>query len=158
MSELRAFATSKFNAICPDGNVEAEFYRIIQNRVSSGKGVAFYPFRRLYKRHLNSFLSNYATNDAFRGRVSNNREELIKALECPDSRYWLAGHDDLELHAVQEEDGELREGQFACGNCARKGKYARNTTHIELQTRSSDEPTTLFVKCRTCGKTYRFSS
>ena len=112
----------------------------------------------MYKRCLQSFLSNYASNEPFRGRIGKNRDEVLKALKCPDSRYWITDQDDLELPGLSDDETELREGQFACSNCARKGKYARNTTHIELQTRSADEPTTIILNCNSCRKTYRFSS
>lgn len=159
MAELRTHARSRFDAICPGEDIEREFHRIIQGRVTSGKDVAFYPFRRLYKRHLQSFLSNYAQNETFRDRVTGNRDELLFALRAPDSRHYTADTDDILPQDEEEEgEGELREGQFSCSNCARKGKYARNTSHIELQTRSADESTSVYVNCFGCGRTYRISS
>lgn len=41
-------------------------------------------------------------------------------------------------------------GEFTCRKC--KGS---KTTHYALQTRSSDEPMTVFVTCLTCGNRWR---
>ena len=41
-------------------------------------------------------------------------------------------------------------GEFTCGRC--KGN---KTTHYAMQTRSADEPMTVFVSCLTCGKRWR---
>ena len=41
-------------------------------------------------------------------------------------------------------------GEFTCARC--KGT---KTTHYSLQTRSADEPMTVFVSCLTCGKRWR---
>ena len=41
-------------------------------------------------------------------------------------------------------------GEFVCRKC--KGS---KTTHYALQTRSSDEPMTIFVTCLTCGSHWR---
>lgn len=49
-----------------------------------------------------------------------------------------------------EESKSETEGAFACPNC--KGK---NTSYYELQTRSSDEPMTIFASCNDCGKKFR---
>lgn len=39
---------------------------------------------------------------------------------------------------------------FTCGKCKSK-----RCTHYELQTRSADEPATIFVTCLDCGKNWR---
>ena len=41
-------------------------------------------------------------------------------------------------------------GEFVCRKCG-----GNKTTFYALQTRSSDEPMTLFVSCLTCGKRWR---
>ena len=55
----------------------------------------------------------------------------------------------------EKKEQERLEGQFSCSNCARKGVYSRNTSHIELQTRSADESSTIFVTCHTCNRKFR---
>ena len=43
-------------------------------------------------------------------------------------------------------------GEFTCRKC-----NGNKTTHYALQTRSADEPMTLFVTCLTCGKRWKTS-
>lgn len=42
------------------------------------------------------------------------------------------------------------DGQFTCGKCK-----SRKTTFYEMQTRSADEPMTVFVQCLNCGKRWK---
>lgn len=39
---------------------------------------------------------------------------------------------------------------FTCKNCKKK-----DCTYYEMQTRSADEPATIFITCQTCGKHWR---
>ena len=39
---------------------------------------------------------------------------------------------------------------YVCGNCK-----SRECTYYEQQTRSSDEPTTVFLTCLKCGKNWK---
>lgn len=62
--------------------------------------------------------------------------------------------DALNKHAHKEalslkKDGET-EGQYTCHKCKTK-----NTSYYALQTRSADEPMTIFVTCLTCGKRWK---
>ena len=45
---------------------------------------------------------------------------------------------------------EARTNKFKCGRCKK-----RKTTYYELQTRSADEPMTVFITCLNCGKRWR---
>ena len=40
--------------------------------------------------------------------------------------------------------------QFLCTRC-----YKRECTYYEMQTRSADEPTTVFITCLNCGKNWK---
>jgi len=42
------------------------------------------------------------------------------------------------------------DGAFQCSKCKSK-----KSTYVELQTRSADEPATIFVQCLNCGKRWR---
>lgn len=57
---------------------------------------------------------------------------------------------DLARNEIQEANGIGGGGEFVCRRC--KGN---KTTHYSLQTRSSDEPMTVFVNCLTCGARWR---
>ena len=45
---------------------------------------------------------------------------------------------------------EARTNKFKCPRCRKK-----ETTYYELQTRSADEPMTVFITCLNCGKRWR---
>ena len=48
------------------------------------------------------------------------------------------------------EEVQAMTDQFKCGRCK-----SRKCTYYELQTRSADEPTTIFVTCLNCGKRWK---
>jgi transcription elongation factor S-II len=56
--------------------------------------------------------------------------------------------------AISEHQLSMQEGtpsdMFRCGRCGKN-----NCTYTQLQTRSSDEPMTTFVFCRTCGNRWK---
>lgn len=68
--------------------------------------------------------------------------------------------DDINKAKVQAADSmrsdwaethlDIKEGVYQCRKC--KG---RKTTQFELQTRSADEPMTMFIKCITCGNQWK---
>ena len=170
MTEMRKYAVDQFEVMMPGyGEIaESMLYQTIGDQLAAvGKrGMDFYDFRRAYKTKLQSVLENakagnlkttlatIATehdDDAKRERI---REIILQPSKNLRPDLWSLPIDDDHSEGTEE----LREGTFACGNCARKGLYAKNTSHYEKQTRSADEPSTVFMHCHTCGKDYRFSS
>ena len=96
-------------------------------------------------RVMNSIIQNYylgyfKNEDDFNVKIQNGNHTWAPNL-------WEVRYDDVKK--------ELLEGQFSCSKCARKGVYSKNTSHMELQTRSADESSTIFVECHTCGYKYR---
>ena len=51
---------------------------------------------------------------------------------------------------MYEDVAEAMTDQFKCGRCKQ-----RKCTYYELQTRSADEPATIFVTCLDCGKNWK---
>ena len=49
-----------------------------------------------------------------------------------------------------EKHGLVTEGVYKCGKCG-----CKKTTQYEQQTRSADEPMTLFITCKNCKNTWR---
>lgn len=45
---------------------------------------------------------------------------------------------------------DIKDGMYQCRKCG-----GRKTTQTQLQTRSADEPMTLFIKCFTCGNQWK---
>lgn len=164
---MRIYATNVLESEFPGrgSGIENIIFEITKEdlALSGCKGMDFYPFRKKYKNRLQSILENLA-NDASQLKeslqkvgdldhvhvvLSNNPKEWNRKL-------WALDEDDEEKE--QDEPSEMREGTFDCTACARKGLYSKNTSDYQRQTRSADEPMTIFMHCHTCGKNYRFSS
>jgi transcription elongation factor S-II len=56
----------------------------------------------------------------------------------------------LREQSQLEGNKALATNRFQCNRC-----HKRECTYYELQTRSADEPTTIFVNCLNCGKRWR---
>ena len=66
--------------------------------------------------------------------------------------HWKSLIDEKEKieKALYEKDRGGATDQFKCSKCKK-----RECTYYELQTRSADEPMTIFVTCLNCGKRWR---
>jgi transcription elongation factor S-II len=84
--------------------------------------------------------------------VTSERKQAIakakrEAAEAADQD-WAENNNDKILETIGVKPTE---GMFPCPKCKSK-----RTTFNEMQTRSADEPTTKFCKCRDCGHQWRF--
>ncbi len=81
-------------------------------------------------------------------------EDLRKARENLMKEESLKRRSDLDQlvrEKIQKSQGiNSAGGEFTCSKC--KGT---KTTHYSMQTRSSDEPMTVFVCCLNCGKRWK---
>ena len=70
-----------------------------------------------------------------------------RKFEAARSDFW-----DNHREKVMKMNGldSSTEGEFTCKKCKQS-----KTSYTALQTRSSDEPMTLFVRCLTCGNRWR---
>ena len=57
-----------------------------------------------------------------------------------------------KINSLREDSQKItvEEGIYKCSRCG-----GRKTTQYEMQTRSADEPMTIFITCVTCGKTWK---
>jgi transcription elongation factor S-II len=76
------------------------------------------------------------------------RENAMKSsvMERRSDYYQVNRDNILRANGINPNIG----GEFVCSRC--KGN---KTTHYAMQTRSADEPMTVFVSCLTCGKRWR---
>jgi DNA-directed RNA polymerase subunit M/transcription elongation factor TFIIS len=95
-----------------------------------------------------------------------NARLMKRVLEKELSMHDLARLDDMELYPENwktlQDQQLVREQKLLEGNkmaatdmfkCNRCGK--RETTYYEMQTRSADEPMTIFITCINCGKKWK---
>lgn len=100
-------------------------------------------FKRLFLGRVRDIIQTFKYND------KTNIVSKLKSKEVLLSK--LHEMDNLWEHEVVEEDQSIytkviQDGMFKCTNCK-----SWKTTYVEKQTRSADEPMTLFITCHECG-------
>jgi transcription elongation factor S-II len=118
-------------------------------------------FMEIYKQHFRSIVSNLhpqspVKNPRLLHRVLEGEFEL-SAIPCmtPYEMYpekWFELKDKLmqREQKILEGNKSRATDQFKCRRCAK-----RECTYYEFQTRSADEPMTIFIMCLNCGKEWR---
>ena len=171
MAEMRDYAKVKLDHYFPKkGNLyEKELFEYVKSISGNKKGWDFYKFRKLYKRNLQVLLENLQRPESGLNNILKINDDKDKEKnEIDDVDYfssvlrndprkwepklWMNG-------TVKNDDSEIvREGLFSCSYCARRGQYARNTSHYEKQTRSADEPACIYLHCHSCFRDVKFSA
>ena len=118
-------------------------------------------FKNLYVNKAISIYSNlksdsYLNNKRLMSRLLDNEflpHELVYM--TPQEQFpenWKELIDDKEKieKVLYEKDRGGATDQFRCTRCKK-----RECTYYELQTRSADEPMTIFICCLNCGKRWR---
>lgn len=93
-------------------------------------------------------VAHLSANDLATDELKGMREETAKQAEMArrGDLYEITRSEILKSNGIDPNAG----GEFVCRKC--KGTKC---THYSMQTRSSDEPMTVFVCCLTCGKRWR---
>jgi DNA-directed RNA polymerase subunit M/transcription elongation factor TFIIS len=118
-----------------------------------------YPlFQKLYERKMRHICANlhpecYIQNTKLLERYKNKEFTFVDLMTWTETEIFPERNKDLAEKQFQREQ-RLLEGnkanatdQFYCTRC-----HKRQCTYYELQTRSADEPMTIFVQCVNCGK------
>lgn len=118
-------------------------------------------FKKIYINKSRSIYSNlnkesYIHNNRLLERLSQ-REFLPHEIAFMDCQHSFPEHWKDLIDEKYKRDKMLYEidsggatDEFKCSRCKQ-----RQCTYYELQTRSADEPMTVFVTCLTCGKRWR---
>ena len=119
---------------------------------------SFPQFRSLYNRKVRQICSNlqpnsYIENSQLLLRYTKGEFRFEDLMSWSNTEIFPERNKDLAEKQFQREQ-RLLEGnkanatdQFFCGRC-----HKRQCTYYELQTRSADEPMTIFIQCVNCGK------
>lgn len=130
---------------------EATKYHIIRDW-------SFPQFKSLYNRKIRQICSNlqpnsYIENTQLLLRYTKGEFRFEDLMSWSNTEIFPERNKDLAEKQFQREQ-RLLEGnkanatdQFFCGRC-----HKRQCTYYELQTRSADEPMTIFIQCVNCGK------
>ena len=70
----------------------------------------------------------------------------------PNDEYWqeLADKQLIREQKILEGNKSQATDEHKCNRC-----HKRQCTYYEMQTRSADEPTTIFITCLNCGKRWK---
>lgn len=118
-------------------------------------------FRERYKRKFLTIQYNLKEPLSFlKERILNGEIRSVDVVELRPEELWKTGPYamkieeqrvlQMKMDAAQGKLDEKYEGAFTCGKCKSK-----KTTYFEMQTRSADEPMTIFVTCLNCGKRWK---
>jgi len=102
-------------------------------------------FKRLYASRMRSLIYAIRNNDKsmFLDRIKSGE---LKPNTFDTKEIWDLWYQEPKKEVVEKKPEEYDDGMFKCGKCK-----SMKTTYIEKQTRSADEPMTLFITCRMCG-------
>lgn len=128
---------------------EQDLYNFVQN-LHPGTGMNgwdFVEFRKTYRYYLSLLML-----------TTNKTQSLVDLLQKNLYQWVPEYYTVLKIELCESRgatNSEVVKGQFKCTKCVKNKVYCWNTTYYELQTRSSDEPTTIFITCGTCGKKWK---
>ncbi len=118
-------------------------------------------FEQMYKAHCRSVLLNfhpkqYTGNTTLMERYKEGKVTLEEIAQMAYNDLFPEIWRDLSFRQFEREKRQLEGNkamatdQFRCHRCGKK-----ECTYYELQTRSADEPMTIFIQCVNCGKHWR---
>jgi DNA-directed RNA polymerase subunit M/transcription elongation factor TFIIS len=102
-------------------------------------------FVRLYTSRVRSLVYAIRNNDKskFLDRIKSGE---LKPNTFDTKEIWDLWYQEPKKEVVEKKPEEYDDGMFKCGKCK-----SMKTSYVEKQTRSADEPMTLFITCRLCG-------
>lgn len=68
----------------------------------------------------------------------------------PENWQEIMDEEELKLKSAYEQQHVAKTDRYTCGKCRKK-----ECSYYELQTRSADEPSTLFISCINCGHRWK---
>jgi len=161
--ELRDLARDKLSKALLEADLATSVERELFNRaleIAEDKKVPLYwespDFRMVYKEKLRSILFNL-TNPKNPGLVESVRrgdttpERLVRMTPQElDPALWKPYYDKIAAKELLNSKEEVPEGILQCGRCK-----SRRVVWYQMQTRSADEPMTVFATCSECGKRWK---
>ena len=102
-------------------------------------------FTKYYTNRVRSLVYAIRNNDKskFLDRIKSGE---LKPNTFDAKEIWDLWYQEPKKEVVEKKPEEYEDGMFKCGKCK-----SMKTTYVEKQTRSADEPMTLFITCRMCG-------
>ena len=166
--DIRESMKSKINSIINNQKITKRVERGIYNYTIAKAENNYIPkkwenkiFKQIYIDKCRSIYTNldkssYIKNERLLTRLE---EKEFKAKDmafmkpqhiCPESWKQLIDDKYKRDKILYEVKPEAMTDQFKCGRCKK-----RECSYFEMQTRSADEPMTIFVTCINCGKRWK---
>lgn len=167
MEPVREKVILKFEHVLGNRDMARKLERCIYNwciRTGRADDIELYwenpPFRYRYTTKALSLLFNLKNpkNPTLRNHVLNGNVPVHK---LPGARpcelfpeLWEDVHERVAMKQLRKQLGvdiaTVPDGAFTCSRCKSK-----KTSFVEMQTRSADEPMTLFIQCHACSKRWK---
>jgi DNA-directed RNA polymerase subunit M/transcription elongation factor TFIIS len=116
-------------------------------------------YSNIYKHKFLSLQKSIKENPSLKEKIIEKKLKTKDLIEmrpeqlCPDGLYAqeieVKIHKDLRKEYLKREI-KNQEGFFKCGRCK-----STKTTYYQMQTRSADEPMTVFVSCLNCDRNWK---
>ena len=117
-------------------------------------------YASIYKQKFLSIQNNLKNNPDFKVKIVEKYFKPFDVVTMKPEHMWPDGpyakrieekiHLDMRKQYVEKEAKENLVGFFKCGRCK-----SMKTTYFQMQTRSADEPMTVFVSCLNCAKNWK---
>ncbi len=169
MNSLRQYTVKQFSTIfnVPEThticlNLEKSIHNWTYRKTLEANQEAAYDNPKHASRYKHKFLEiqrALKNNDELKQEILNGKLKTPQVVNLAPQHLWPSGLYDEALKKSLKKDMEkeydlVRDenyvGLFQCKKC-RKNK----TTYYEMQTRSADEPMTVFVTCHMCNSTWK---
>ena len=114
-----------------------------------------------YKQKFLSMMYNLKNSSNLKDRILKGQLKTSAAINLSPQGLWpdgphaqmaekIADVEMKKLHAANYMHDKDYKGLFKCGRCR-----GYKTTFYQMQTRSADEPMTVFVTCHTCNRRWK---
>ena len=108
-------------------------------------------FCEIYSARLRTVLINLKRNQLSTGEISVSTFAIMTHQEMNPSQWKPIIERKIKRDRLKFTNNvEASTDMYTCGRCKSK-----KCTYYEMQTRSADEPTTVFVTCLNCGKNWK---
>lgn len=155
------FDLDESDSLCSD--LEKCIVRHSKQTIEKGNGVAAWDnhkFTNIYKHKFLNLKRALSSNTIIRNKVKNREVSVVEVVAMrpeqlqPEGAYAKAVEDNVHKEMYKEhliqQALENHVGFFTCAKCK-----SIKTTYFQLQTRSADEPMTVYVSCLNCGKRWK---
>ena len=117
-------------------------------------------FTNIYKQKFLQIQYNLRQSPELKTQIREKKVKTTDVIKMGPEKLWFDGpyakrieekiHLDMRKQYVEKEAKENLVGFFKCGRCK-----SMKTTYFQMQTRSADEPMTVFVSCLNCEKNWK---